>query len=75
MATESKHLATSVDYPQYHMVKHFGVLHLCFKVPHGEQDDFDGWFSIGTFTHAEDFETVADNAAEEARCMIADLIG
>ena len=69
-----EHLATSESYPQYHMVEYKGTLHVCMKTDE-DMADFGKWFSVGTFSNEEDFETVADNAAEEMRCMVADLRG
>tara|TARA_R110002167_G_C12545931_1_gene640444 strand:- start:190 stop:405 length:216 start_codon:yes stop_codon:yes gene_type:complete len=54
----------------YWMLKVGKQFHACIKVPKGEKGDFGEFYSCGTFTHQEDFETVADSLAEEMRCMI-----
>lgn len=58
----------------YWLVNVDGRFHATIKVAVGD-GDFGPYMSVGTFTHEEDFETIADNLAEESRSVMADLFG
>ena len=59
----------------YWLLEVGGVFHACVLVP-GElgAGDYGQYMSCGTFSHAEDFETVADDLAEEIRYMMTQSI-
>jgi hypothetical protein len=61
----------------YWLVKAGDRFHAAIKVDEVDDatGDFGPYMSCGTFSHAEDFETIVDNLAEESRAMMADLFG
>ena len=54
----------------YWLLEVGGVFHACVLVPLGcGIGDYGQYLSCGTFSHSEDFETLADELAEEVRYM------
>ena len=69
-------LQQSESYPQYWLIQRGAALHVASKLPKGEADTDghgDGFYSVGSLAHAENFETAADEAAEEMHYLMADL--
>ncbi len=54
----------------YWLLEVGGVYHACVVVPEDwGVGDYGQYLSCGTFSHSEDFETLADELAEEVRYM------